>query len=100
MQKNLAVYRGCFLGMAIGDAMGNTVDDMSLDAICAEYGANIIDISQSVVGEYFAMIMLVEMDDKDKKFFEMSDSLKALGKSENLVVQAMHEDIFNSMHRI
>ena len=65
-----------------------------------EYGANIVDISQSVIGEYFAMIMLVEMDDKNKKFLEMSDSLKELGKSENLVIQAMHEDIFNSMHRI
>ena len=30
-----------------------------------EYGANIVDISQSVVGEYFAMIMLVELDEKD-----------------------------------
>lgn len=65
-----------------------------------EYEANIIDISQSVIGEYFAMIMLVEMDDKDKKFLEMSDSLKEMGKAENLVIQAMHEDIFNSMHRI
>ena len=65
-----------------------------------EYSANIIDISQSVVGDYFAMIMLVEMNDKDKKFLEMSDALKELGKKENLVIQAMHEDIFNSMHRI
>jgi len=65
-----------------------------------EYGANILDISQSIVGEYFAMIMLVEMSSKDKKFLEMSDALKELGKAENLVIQAMHEDIFNSMHRI
>lgn len=65
-----------------------------------EYSANIIDISQSVVGDYFAMIMLVELNDKDKKFLEMSDALKELGKKENLVIQAMHEDIFNSMHRI
>ena len=65
-----------------------------------EYGANIVDISQSVIGEYFAMIMLIEMEDKDKKFFELSDSLKALGKENNLIIEAMHEDIFNSMHRI
>ena len=65
-----------------------------------EYGANILDISQSIIGEYFAMIMLVEMDNKDKKFLEMSDALKEMGSKENLVIQAMHEDIFNSMHRI
>ena len=38
MQKNLAAYRGCFLGMAIGDAMGYTADDMSLKDIRAEFG--------------------------------------------------------------
>ena len=38
MDKKLSVYRGCFLGMAAGDAMGNTVDELSWEAICAEYG--------------------------------------------------------------
>ena len=65
-----------------------------------EYGANVVDISQSVIGEYFAMIMLVELDDKEKKFFEMSDALKTLGEQTGLFIHAMHEDIFNSMHRI
>ena len=65
-----------------------------------EYGANIVDISQSVLKEYFAMIMLIEMDNKDGSFFNLSDSLKTLAKEENLVIECMHEDIFNSMHRI
>lgn len=38
MEKKLSVYRGCFLGMAAGDAMGNTVDERSWEDICAEYG--------------------------------------------------------------
>ena len=38
MEKKLSVYRGCFLGMAAGDAMGNTVDEQSWEDICAEYG--------------------------------------------------------------
>ena len=65
-----------------------------------EYNANVLDISQSLVGEYFAMIMLIEMDEKEKRFLELSDALKELGDKENLKIQAMHEDIFNSMHRI
>lgn len=65
-----------------------------------EHGANVLDISQSLVGEYFAMIMLIEMDEKEKQFLSLSDDLKQLGKKENLQIQAMHEDIFNSMHRI
>ncbi len=71
-----------------------------VSARVSEYDANIVDISQSVIGEFFAMIMLIEMDSKDKKFLELSDSLKELGKENNLVITAMHEDIFNSMHRI
>ncbi len=65
-----------------------------------EYGANVLDISQSLVGEYFAMIMLIEMDEKEKKFLELSEALNALADAEGLKIQAMHEDIFNSMHRI
>ena len=38
MQKNIAAYRGCFLGMAIGDAMGATADEMSLQEIFDEFG--------------------------------------------------------------
>ena len=65
-----------------------------------EYNANILDISQSLVGEYFAMIMLIEMDEKEKKFLALSEALSELADKENLKIQAMHEDIFNSMHRI
>ena len=71
-----------------------------VSATIFEYGANVVDISQSLVGEYFAMIMLIEMDEKQKKFLELSDALSALAEKENLKIQAMHEDIFNSMHRI
>lgn len=66
---------------------------------CFEFGANIIDISQTVIGEYFAMIMLIEMDDKSD-FGSVVDGMKKFGEENNLVIQAMHEDIFNSMHRI
>lgn len=67
---------------------------------CAEFGANIIDISQSVLKEYFAMIMLVEIDELNISFGQFVDELKNIGKQNNLVIEAMHEDIFNSMHRI
>ena len=66
---------------------------------CFEYGANIVDISQSVVGEYFAMNMLVELDEKGD-FGGFVDEMKKLGEDNGLIIHAMHEDIFNSMHRI
>lgn len=67
---------------------------------CADFGANIIDISQSVLKDYFAMIMLVEIDDLTISFGQFVDELKALGDKNGLLIQAMHEDIFNSMHRV
>ena len=65
-----------------------------------EHGINILDISQSVMREYFAMIMLVEITDMKVPFADFAATLKALGESKNLEIHAMHEDIFNSMHRI
>lgn len=67
---------------------------------CAEYKANIIDISQSVLSEYFAMIMLADIDELSVSFSEFVDKLSALGESLCLDIHVMHEDIFNSMHNI
>ena len=40
MDNKLASYRGCLLGLAVGDAMGYTVDKKSWDEICEDYGPN------------------------------------------------------------
>ena len=67
---------------------------------CAEYGANIVDISQSVLSDYFAMIMLADIDSLNVEFSTFVDKLEALGKENNLDIHIMHEDIFNTMHHI
>ena len=67
---------------------------------CAENGANIVDISQSVLKEYFAMIMLADIDALTVGFSEFVDKLAALGEENGLDIHAMHEDIFNTMHHI
>ncbi len=67
---------------------------------CLEYGANIADISQTVMSGYFAMILLVETDGLKSTFPEFVDAMGALGGDSGLVIKVMHEDIFNSMHRI
>lgn len=69
-------------------------------AECAKYGANIIDISQSVLDEYFAMIMLVSIDKLTLKFAEFADKLQEEGEKNGVDIRVMHEDIFNTMHRI
>ena len=67
---------------------------------CAKFGGNILDISQSVMREYFAMIMLIEIENIVVPFSEFAEHLKKLGDERGLEIHAMHEDIFNSMHRI
>ena len=67
---------------------------------CAKCGGNIVDISQSVMREYFAMIMLVDISELTVPFASFADTMKTLGEEKGLEIHAMHEDIFNSMHRI
>ena len=67
---------------------------------CAVYDANIIDISQSVLSEYFAMIMLADIQNLKIPFSDFIDKLSLLGRESGLDVHVMHEDIFNSMHNI
>lgn len=67
---------------------------------CAEAGANIIEVTQSVMQDLFAMIMLAEIDAMSVHFDELSRKLERLGEENNLKIHVMHEDIFNSMHRI
>lgn len=68
--------------------------------ICAERNANVIEVTQSVLQDMFAMIMLVDITKLNNDFVELQDSLTALGDSLGLKIHTMHEDIFNTMHRI
>ncbi|MBR7110635.1 MAG: ACT domain-containing protein [Clostridia bacterium] len=65
-----------------------------------EHGVNIIDISQSVLGEYFAMIMMVDISASSTDLATLSDLAKTMGEKIGVTVTVQHEDIFNAMHKI
>ena len=69
-------------------------------AECAKYGANIVDISQTVLDEYFAMIMLVSLEGLSVDFSTFAEALNRAGGENGVDIRVMHEDIFNTMHRI
>jgi ACT domain-containing protein len=71
-----------------------------ISGACFEYGANIVDITQKVMREYFTMILLVELDALCVSFSDFADKMAQVGLEMGLDVKVMHEDIFNSMHRI
>ena len=67
---------------------------------CARFGVNIVDISQTVMKEYFAMIMLVELDNMICDFSAFVFAMKNSGEENGDDIRVMHEDIFNTMHKI
>lgn len=71
-----------------------------VSTLCAEHNANIVDITQSVLSEYFAMIVLAEIDTLNIPFSDFADKLAVAGREHGLDIRAMHEDIFNTMHHI
>lgn len=67
---------------------------------CAEYNANVIEVSQTVLQDMFAMIMLVDISKLNKDFTNMAEELGKMGDEMGLKIHTMHEDIFNCMHHI
>ncbi len=66
----------------------------------ADNKMNILDISQTIVQEYFNMMMIVDMNNSDKPFGEICSELEKLGEGIGVKIKCQHEDIFNKMHRI
>ena len=69
-------------------------------ALLAQYGVNVLDISQTVLQEYFTMIMLVDAAQCTVPFADLSRTLDEAGTQRGLQIRAQREDIFNAMHRI
>ena len=67
---------------------------------CADCNANIVDVTQSVLHNMFVMVMLVDITDISVDFDALTKKMNALGEEIGMVIHVMHEDIFNSMHRI
>lgn len=67
---------------------------------CAKANVNIVEVTQSVLQDMFAMIMLVEIDKSTVGFEQLREHLNQVGESTGTKIHVMHEDIFNSMHKI
>ena len=66
----------------------------------ADTHINILDISQTIVSDYFNMMMIVDRTGAQKSFDEMSDDLTKLGEDIGVVIKCQREEIFDMMHRI
>ncbi len=66
----------------------------------AEKNANIEDISQTILGEYFAMIMLVDISAITEELSVLARECSEMGKSIGMSIHLQHEDIFKAMHNV
>ncbi len=66
----------------------------------AENHINILDISQTIVQEFFNMMMVVDVKASDKPFGEIVSQLDEIGKSIGVQVRCQREEIFDKMHRV
>ena len=72
----------------------------SVSNLLYQHGVNILDITQTVLQDYFTMVMLVDAAGCDIPFAELAALLAAEGEKRDLDIRAQREDIFNAMHRI
>ena len=71
-----------------------------ITAICADRNVNVIEVTQSIMQDLFAMIMMVDISKSTVPFSALVDEFEAAGEAMGLKIHAMHEDVFNAMHRI
>ena len=66
----------------------------------SENHINVLDISQTIVSGFFNMMMIVDMNQTEKKFGDIVDELVLLGKEIGVDIKCQKEEIFDKMHRI
>ena len=65
-----------------------------------EMNINILDITQTILGGYFTMMMVVDLDGSDKSFEEINNELEPVRKELKMSIHMQRMDIFDAMHRI
>ena len=66
----------------------------------AENGMNILDITQTILQEYFNIMMIVDISGSPKSFDDMAKELEKVGEDIGVTIRCQREEIFTSMHRI
>ena len=66
----------------------------------AENGINVLDISQTIVQDFFNMMMIVDLKTSTKPFDECAADLETLGREIGVTIHCQREEIFAMMHRI
>lgn len=72
----------------------------NVSTLLFEKNANILDISQTIMDEFFTMVMLVDLSDINLSLKELNEILTEKGKVLKVSIKMQHENVFNSMHLV
>jgi len=61
---------------------------------------NILDVSQTIMDQYFTMMMVLELTKETANFEEIRAELTKLGETLGVTISIQNEEIFNVMHRL
>ncbi|MBV7389256.1 MULTISPECIES: ACT domain-containing protein [Enterococcus] len=66
----------------------------------SELNVNILDVSQTIMGDYFTMMMLLELKDAAQDFETTAKTLRELGKALGVKISVQNQEIFDTMHKL
>jgi ACT domain-containing protein len=69
-------------------------------AVLARCNVNILDITQSVMGDIFVMVMFTDISKCSVPFAQLQSDMNEVGRGLGMQILTVHEDIFNAMHTI
>ncbi len=72
----------------------------AVSTVLAENGINILDINQTIMQEFFVMVLVADMNNASIDLITLKDLLDSKGEELKMRIDAQHEDVFNYMHRI
>lgn len=71
-----------------------------VSSVMAELNINILDISQTIMNNYFTMIMMVDLSKMEEDISQIRNILNQTGKSFDVTINLQHIDVYEAMHRI
>lgn len=72
----------------------------TISTVCANYNSNVLEVNQNIINNLFNMIMVINIENMNSSLKEFKEELDNVGKKLGMKIHVMHEDIFNSMHKI
>jgi ACT domain-containing protein len=66
----------------------------------ADLGGDILDISQTLVSDYFTMIIVIDVAALNCSFERFRDGVEGTVKEMGCQAMMMHEDVMNALHRV